>query len=167
MLKWLNRFFKHSLHTPWHTRKTFTKTAISNIEKAIGESEHLHSGEIRFVVEGALDTQELCHQMTSRQRAKYWFAHLGIWDTEHNNGILIYLLLADHKVEIVADRGIDAHIGAAGWATICHLMETEFRAQHFETGVLLGIQHMTTLLCEHFPAQRQKRNELPNQVVIL
>ena len=90
-----------------------------------------------------------------------------IWDTAHNNGVLIYLLLADHDVEIVADRGIDIHVGAAGWEDICHEMEAEFRSGHFERGVIKGIASVSRLLAQHFPRAGDQRNELPDKPVVV
>ena len=97
-----------------------------------------------------------------RERALDIFSQLRVWDTEHNNGVLIYLLLADRDVEIIADRGIDAHVGAAGWETICRAMEKDFRAGLFEHGVIKGIEDVSRLLARHFPpAPPGRRNELP------
>src|SRR4029077_18661368 len=96
--------------------------------------EATHSGQVRFVVEGALDGAPLFRNQSARERALDIFSHLRIWDTAHNNGVLIYLLLADRNVEIIADRGIDAMVGAAGWEKICKEMEADFRAGAFERG---------------------------------
>ena len=90
-----------------------------------------------------------------------------IWDTEHNNGVLIYLLLADRKVEIVADRGIDASVGSAGWEKICRDMEAEFAAGRFEQGALAGIAAVSRELARHFPHDGTTRNELPDAPVVL
>ena len=95
------------------------------------------------------------------------FSQLRIWDTEHNNGVLIYLLLADRDVEIVVDRGIDKHVGTAGWEAICQMMETHFRAGHFEQGVIAGIAAVTTHLAKHFPEDGAPVNELPDAPVVL
>ena len=105
------------------------------IERAIKAGEETHSGQVRFAVEGALDGKPLFKNQSARERALDLFSHLRIWDTAHNNGVLIYLLLADRKVEIVADRGIDAKVGAAGWKKICAAMETDFKAGNFAGGV--------------------------------
>ena len=119
------------------------------------------------MVEGALDGAPLFRNQPARERALDIFSHLRIWDTAHNNGVLIYLLLADRDVEIVADRGIDAHVGAAGWEKICVDMETAFRAGQFERGVIKGIEAVSQLLATHFPPQAGGRNELPDAPVVM
>jgi len=124
MLRWL----KHLCSGDWQLRRAFPQQALSNIEVAIHESELTHQGEIRFAVESGLDLWPLLRNQTARERAIQVFSDLRVWDTEHNNGVLIYLLLADRDVEIVADRGIHAHVGAEGWKKICRDMEAAFRA---------------------------------------
>ena len=137
------------------------------IEKAIKASEGMHRGEIRFVVEGALDTVPLLRGQAARGRAIDVFSQLRIWDTERNNGVLIYLLLADRDVEIVADRGIDAKVGTEEWERICRKMEAAFRQADFEGGVVGGIQEVTRHLAEHFPPIGDDRNELPDKPVVM
>jgi len=137
------------------------------IEQAIKASETAHMGEIRFVVEGALDTAPLFGGQSARERALELFSNLRIWDTEHNSGVLIYLLLADRQVEIVADRGINARAGTQVWATICAAMESAFKKSKFEDGVVQGIQAVTQQLTAHFPADAGNRNELPNTPLVL
>src|SRR6266571_1968737 len=105
-----SRFVRHIFFTRWVTRRYFTPQVLGDIEAAIREVEREHAGEIRFVVETALDMAELVQDIAPRQRALQIFGQLGVWDTEHNNGVLIYLLLADRIVEIVADRGIAGRI---------------------------------------------------------
>ena len=134
---------------------------------AIKAGEATHSGEIRFVVEGALDGAPLFRNQPARERALDIFSQLRIWDTAHNNGVLIYLLLADRDFEIVADRGIDAKVGAAGWEKICAEMESDFRAGDFERGVIKGIEAVSRLMAQHFPAERGGRNELPDAPVVM
>ena len=90
-----------------------------------------------------------------------------IWDTAHNNGVLIYLLLADRDVEIVADRGIDAKVGATGWQKICSDMETDFRAGKFQGGVIKGIEAVSRQLAAHFPKSGAGPNELPDAPVVM
>ena len=121
-------------------RRAFPARALANIEQAIKASEATHAGQIRFVVEGALDGAPLLRNQSARARALDVFSHLRIWDTAHNNGVLIYLLLADRDVEILADRGIDALVSTAEWRNICDRMEDKFRRGNFETGVVEGIE---------------------------
>src|SRR3954447_21369455 len=106
---------RHLLQHHWRVRKVFPPAVLAAIERAIKASEATHSGQIRFVVEGALDGAPLLRNQSARARALDVFSHLRIWDTAHNNGVLIYLLLADRDVEILADRGVDAKVGAAAW----------------------------------------------------
>ena len=163
----IKRFFKHIFTMPWLVRRYFPAVAMHNIQSALSESEHTHSGEIRFVVEAALHPLQLIYGVTPRQRAIQLFAQLGIWDTEHNNGVLIYLSLADRRVEVVGDRGIHGHVGTDGWESICKEMESAFRQSHFEAGVLQGIARITEVLQQHFPANGANRNELPDEPLIL
>jgi uncharacterized membrane protein len=147
--------------------RAFPRETLMAIEKAIKASEATHRGEIRFVVEGALDTAPLLRGQTARERAIDVFSQLRIWDTAHNNGVLIYLLLADRDVEIVADRGIDAKVGAQEWERICRKMEAAFRQADFQGGVVAGIQEVTRHLAEHFPPTGDDRNELPDKPVVM
>src|SRR6202795_3657889 len=128
----IRRIGKHLLEHRWRVRRIFSPRVLAAIEQAIKSSETTHSGQIRFVVEGALDGAPLFRDQPARERALDIFSRLRIWDTAHNNGVLIYLLLADRQVEIVADRGIDAKVGREGWKKICAEMETEFRSGNFE-----------------------------------
>ena len=160
------RILKHLLTTHGQVARAFPRSALNAIEKAIKASETAHAGEIRFVVEGALDGTPLLHERTPRARAIELFAQLRVWDTEHNNGLLIYLLLADRAVEIVADRGIHAKVGTEEWGKVCRQMETAFRQSNYEGGVVSGVQAVTQHLVRHFPAD-DHGNELPDRPVIL
>ena len=132
----IRRIGKHLLEHHWRVRRMFTPKVLAAIEQAIKAGEATHSGQVRFVVEGALDGKPLFRDQPARERALDIFSHLRIWDTAHNNGVLIYLLLADRKVEIVADRGIDARVGAAGWEKIC-----ERDGDRFQGGKFRGRRH--------------------------
>ena len=148
-------------------KRAFPRDALVAIEEAIKGSEIGHRGEIRFVVEGALHIEPLLRGQTARDRAIDVFSHLRIWDTERNNGILIYLLLADRGVEIVADRGIHEKVGRREWERICRTMEAAFRQSDYEGGVVAGIREVTRHLAEHFPPIDDDRNELPDKPVVL
>src|SRR6195952_5973716 len=128
----------------------FPPQVLATMEQAIKAGEATHTGQVRFVVEGALDGKPLFRDQPARERALDVFSKLRIWDTAHNNGVLIYLLLADRQVEIIADRGIDAKVGAAGWEKICADMEAEFRGGNFEAGVISGIKAASQQLARHF-----------------
>ena len=163
----IKRLVKHLLVTNWQINRAFPSNTLIAIEKAIQTSEAAHVGEIRFVVEGALEGTPLFKGQSARERAIDVFSQLRIWDTEHNNGVLIYLLLADRDVEIVADRGIHAKVGPQEWENICRTMETAFKQGNYEGGVVGGIQAVTRHLQEHFPAVGDDRNELPDKPVVL
>lgn len=163
----LKRYLRHLTAGRWQVARRFPKRSMQRIAAAIAKSEHNHMGELRFAVEAGLDWPDLFAGITAHQRALEVFSRLRVWDTEHNSGVLIYLLLADHKVEIVADRGIHARVGNAGWERICHDMEKKFRAGEFEEGVLQGVNAITALLQQHFPAQGSNHNELPDYPVTL
>ena len=147
----IGRIGKHLLHYRWWLRHYFPPQVLAAIERAIKAGETTHSGQVRFVVEGALDGAPLFRDQPARERALDLFSSLRVWDTAHNNGVLIYLLLADRNVEIVADRGIDAKVGAAGWEKICKQMEADFRTGKFESGSIKGIEAVSRLLAAHFP----------------
>jgi uncharacterized membrane protein len=161
------RFFKHMFSSPWHVHRHFSKQSLVTIEKAIEASENKHAGELRFVVEAGLHPVEIFYKKTPKKRALELFGRLNIWDTEYNNGVLIYLLLADRDVEIVADRGIHRLVGDAVWDQICHEMELLFRHGEFEAGVLLGITKISAELEQHFPLDAQHKNEIPNHPIVL
>ena len=165
----LQRIFKHLATTTGTVKRSFPRATMHAIEQAIKASETTHMGEIRFVVEGALDGPELfaLHSQSTRERAIDLFSQLRIWDTEHNTGVLIYLLLADRQVEIVADRGIHAKVGASAWTSICQAMQTAFKDGKYQEGVVNGIQAVSDQLVEHFPAQYNNQNELPDSPLML
>jgi uncharacterized membrane protein len=148
-------------------RRIFTPAALAAIEQAIKAGEATHTGQVRFVVEGALDGAPLFRDQSARQRALDIFSQLRIWDTAQNNGVLIYLLLVDHNVEIVADRGVDAKVGSAGWEKICTDMEVEFKRSNFQGGVIGGIAAVSRELARYFPAHGAGPNELPDAPVVI
>ena len=161
------RIVKHLLTTQHQVTKAFPPHTLLAIEQAIKASEATHAGEIRFAVEDALDGAALFKGQSPRDRAIELFAQLRVWDTEHNNGLLIYLLLADRAVEIVADRGIHARVGSHGWEKVCRQMEAAFKQSDYEDGVVRGVQAVTQHLALHFPADCHTKNELPDRPVVL
>ncbi|MES2013194.1 MAG: TPM domain-containing protein [Pseudomonadota bacterium] len=165
--KLIKRLFRHLLILPGIAQRHFPVTSMRRIEAAIAESENQHSGEICFIVEANLHVLDILRGKTAKQRAIDVFSQLRVWDTEHNNGVLIYLLLADHDFEILADRGVHQRVGEEGWGLICHEMEAQFRRGQFEAGVLYGIAHIGTHLTQHFPAGANNQNELPNAPKII
>jgi len=148
-------------------RRAFPPSTLDAIERAIRETEAKHSGQIRFAVEASLELAPLLVGQTAQQRALEVFSKLRVWDTEHNNGVLIYLLLADRNVEIIADRGVHARLGKEAWETVCREMEAAFHAGKFEEGVLAGIHSVGQHLARHYPHVGEKINELPDRPVLL
>ena len=161
------RIARHLLMTNRTVNRTFPRRVLSTIEDAIKASESAHSGQVRFAVEGALEGEPLFSGQSARERAIDVFSRLRVWDTEHNNGLLIYLLLADRAVEIVADRGIDQKVGSHEWDSVCKEMEAAFRLSDFEGGVLGGVGAVTQHLAKHFPSGGRRKNELPDKPVVL
>jgi len=156
------------VYFPGTVRRAFPPATLDAIEQAIRTCEDSHQGEIRFVVEGAIGLLPLLRGVTARQRAIEMFSALRVWDTEHNNGVLIYLLLADRKVEIVADRGVDQLAGSPIWEGICRTMESAFHQGHFEEGVVGGIRAIGACLATYYPAPGgAKHNELSDRPVVL
>jgi uncharacterized membrane protein len=158
---------RHLLYDHWSVRSAFPKQTMTAIERAIGEQERRHDGELRFAVEASLPLADLVSGVTARERAVELFGRLRIWDTEQNAGVLIYLLLADKRVEIVADRGIHRRVGETAWETICGNMQREFASGRFEAGSLAGLQAVSDLLATHFPPRDENPDELPNRPVIV
>jgi uncharacterized membrane protein len=161
------RALRHLFSTRWTTRRRFTAAVLGRIQAAIADLESRHAGEIRFAIETAFDLPELWYGLTPRQRALQVFGQLGVWDTAGNNGVLIYLLMADHDVEIVADRAIAARVAQADWDAVCREMEAHFRTGRFADGALAGIAGVGRLLERHFPGEGGDRAEQPDAPVIL
>jgi uncharacterized membrane protein len=163
----LLRMVRHLTTSAFGTRVLFTPALCQRIEAAITQAERQHRGEIRFAVETALPLPALWRRSTPRACALRVFAQLHVWDTEANNGVLIYVLRADRAVEIVADRGISAQVSDADWQHLCREVETHFRAGRHADGSLAAVDGVARLLGRHFPRDRQGTNELPNQPVLL
>lgn len=166
----LKRWFRHGSTGSWQLRRNFPAGTLARIETAIKACEALHPGEIRFAVEPALPLTAIWRGQSPRERAIEVFARHHVWDTEHNNGVLIYVLIADHDVEIVADRGVgDARVPAAEWQECCQLMETHFRAGRFEQGALAGITAVAGVLAKYppTPGRPDAGNEMPDRPILL
>jgi len=161
------RLMRHLFTDHWSVRRAFPPAAMRAIRDQIGAQEKRHGGELRFAVEASLPVLRLWRGQEARSRAVELFGQLRVWDTEHNSGVLIYLLLADKRVEIVADRGIHNKVGATAWETICGEMQRSFAAGRFEQGVNFGVGAISDLLATHFPHGGGRHNELPNEPVVL
>jgi hypothetical protein len=163
-MRWLRHLFLDDIAV----RRAFPRAALDAIGRAVGEQEKRHRGELRLVVEGGLPLMTLVSARSAHERALEHFTRLRVWDTEDNAGVLIYVLLADRRVEIVADRGIQARVGNTAWETICGAMQREFAAGRYEAGMLTGLSAVSDLLTQHFPAAPDANpNELPDAPMVL
>jgi len=163
----LARFWRHTWMSPLQAARAFPPATLDAIQQAVAESEPRHRGEVCFVVEAELTTAQLWAEVDSRARARQVFALQGVWNTEENNGVLVYVLLADRKVEIVADRGVSAVVPQADWDAICAAMQAAFREGRFREGAVAGVEAASALLERHFPATGPARNELPDRPIMI
>jgi len=163
----LARFFRHIRMSPAKAARAFPASVMEAIGREIAVQEELHRGEILFIVEAELHSALLWRDLGARERAREVFAQHGVWNTEENNGVLIYVLLADRAVEIVADRGIHARVSGDEWRSICAAMEREFSQGRYREGAVAGVRAVSALLARHFPATGPRRNELPDRPVLM
>jgi uncharacterized membrane protein len=165
------RLWKHVAASHWRTRLSFPSSTLDAIEQAVARAERTHAGEIRFAIETALAPLHVLNDVAPRDRALEVFARLKVWDTELNNGVLIYVQLADRVVEIVADRGLRGRVSQAEWDGVCRRMEEQYRAGKFEAGSIAGVDAVGTLLARHFPptgtAASPLHNQLPDRPTLL
>jgi uncharacterized membrane protein len=165
--RWL-RLLRHRWRDESDVHRAFSPEALTRIEQHVADSERRHTGEIRVCIEAGLPLSYVWRNATARERAIALFGKLRVWDTEDNNGVLIYLLLADQRIEIVADRGLNRHIPPEQWASLVCGMAAQFRTGHFEAGLLAAIDLVDRMLTERFPATLGQVNpdELPNAPVL-
>jgi len=167
MNRWL-RILKHRLLDERDVRRALGKDSLQRLQARVRDSERGHSGEIRLCIEAGLPLSYLWRNATARQRAVAMFGKLRVWDTELNNGVLIYLLLAEHAIEIVADRGLARRVPEGYWQRLVAEMSAAFKAGRFEDGLSQAIDAVHDLLIQHFPLAEgaDNRNELPDEPVI-
>jgi uncharacterized membrane protein len=163
----LRRILRHLLTTRRSAQRAFTAATLKAIQQKIAEGEVTHRAEVKMIVEGSLSLPALLNGVTSRNRAHELFAHYRIWDTEENVGVLLYVNLADHKVEIIADRAIGRATKSADWQAVCKTMTKEFANGAFHDSTLAALEQMNGLLALHFPDQGQKKNELSDKPLVL
>jgi uncharacterized membrane protein len=166
----IGRLLRHATATHWRTRMLFPAATLDAIEQAIARAERTHAGEIRFAVETALTPKHILNDVTAHDHALEMFSRLLVWDTEANNGVLIYVQLADRHVEIVADRGFQGRVSPAEWEAVCRLMEEHFRAGRFQVGSIAGVDAIGNLLARHFPqasGRAIQSNQLPDRPTLL
>ena len=163
----IKRAWRHLRSSDSEAKRAFPETTLSAISEAITAGEQTHRGEVRLIVEKALPFDDAWDGVSNRQRALALFADYGVWDTEDNCGVLIYINLAEHKVDIVADRGIDRKIERATWQAVCRTMTDGFRQGNYHDASLAAIEQVNALLREHFPADGARPNELPDRPIML
>jgi uncharacterized membrane protein len=164
LLARLQRILRHRWMDDADTRRAVPPELLKRLEGYVTASEARHSGEIRICVEAGMPSSYLWRDATPRERAIAMFGKLRVWDTEHNNGVLIYLLLAENAIELVADRGLNAKVSATQWQAITQRMAAAFKAQKFEDGLTQALQEVSSLLVQHFPLHegQVRSNGLPN-----
>ena len=163
----LARWWRH-LSAEGAVRRRFPPRVLDAIQREIAAGEATHRGQVCIALESALPLAALWRGTTPRARAEHAFGVLRVWDTEHNSGVLLYVLLAERTIEIVADRGIAARVAPADWQAICDAMRQRFAAGEFEAGALAGVRAAGALLQRHFPRDGTAvANELPDRPVLL
>ena len=164
----LQRLLRHRWLDESDSRKAIPPALMQRLMQRVAASEKRHSGEIRVCVEASLPSSYVLRDATPRERAVGMFGKLRMWDTEHNNGVLIYLLLAEHAIEIVADRGLSSRVAPAEWRAMVQRMGSAFRERRFEDGLTQALEEVSALLVQHFPlaAGDRNRNELPDEPVL-
>ncbi|OWW21521.1 TPM domain-containing protein [Noviherbaspirillum denitrificans] len=163
----LSRIFRHLTTTTGFGRRMFPETTLKAIEEAIADGEKRHRAEVRLIVEPALSIFAVLGGQTPRERARELFAHYGVWDTEENCGVLVYINLADHQVEIVADRGIGRTVAAQDWQAVCRTMTQGFARRDYHDSVMAALAQLNALLQEHYPDDGSTRNQLADRPVLL
>lgn len=163
----LQRQWRHWTTTASKGRRMFPSETLSRIGQAITAGELRHRGELRVIVENAMPSDAIWADLSNRQRAIALFAEYGVWDTEDNCGVLIYVNLAEHKVDIVVDRNIGRKIDAQTWQQVCQTMTQGFKRGQFQESTLAAVEQVNALLVQHFPANGARANELPDHPIVL
>ena len=161
----LLRILKHRALDETDTRRALDEAALTRLQQRVAESESRHSGEIRIYAEAGLPLSYLWRGLDARSRAIMMFGKLRVWDTEHNNGVLIYLLLAERAIEIVADRGLSRHVPQAHWDAVVSAMGAALRDGRFEAGLMQATASVDEVLRRHFALapDQANPNELPDR----
>ena len=180
MITKLKLLLKHLWLDASDTARAIPPDMLERLARRVAASERRHSGEIRICVESSLPASYLwrldsSHSLAAvtRERAVVMFGKLGVWDTEHNNGILIYLLLAEHAIEIVADRGVARHVSADQWQAMVAHMASAFKERRYEDGLTQALEECSAVLMQHFevtgatPGAQADSNELPDAPQLL
>jgi uncharacterized membrane protein len=163
----LQRTLRHARSSAAAARRAFPPESLKAIAEAISAGEQTHRGEVRLIVEKAMPLGLVWNGVGNRQRALALFAQYGIWDTDEHCGVLVYVNLADRKVEIVADRGIDRKIDAATWQQVCATLTAGYARGEFHDSTMAAMAQVNALLRQHFPANGSRPNELPDEPLML
>ena len=166
----IRRFWRHLVTDHGSARRAFPRPVLDRIETAIASGETTHRGQVRVVIEAALPLARVMAGVSPRERALEVFGLTRTWDTEENCGVLLYVLLADRDVEIVADRGIHARVGDTTWEAVCRQVEAAFRERRFAEGAKAGVTEVNALIARHFPrapGETARRNELPDRPLLI
>lgn len=164
----LARWARHIWLDAADARRALGADGLRRLEQAVRDSEARHLGELRVCVEAGLDTAALWRGVSARERAIELFSQLRVWDTEHNNGVLIYLLLAERRIEILADRGLHIRTDSATWQALTEQLAAALQSGQYEAGLTQAIKAVSELLRQHFPlAGRPNPNELPDALVLI
>lgn len=166
-MKILTRMMRHLFTTTAAGRRAFPPPTLTAIQAAIAEGEEQHRAEVRLIVEPALPVPAVLSGHASRQRARELFSLYRIWDTEENCGVLIYINLADRKVEIIADRGVGRAVAASDWQAVCHTMTRGFAQGEFHDSAIAGLTQLNRILATHFPANGSRSNQLSDRPIVL
>ncbi len=168
MMHRIKRILRHRWLDASDTRRAVPHDLVKRLAQRVAASERRHSGEIRIYAEAGLPLSYLWRDATPRERAVAMFGKLRVWDTEHNNGVLVYLLLAERAIEIVADRGLSRHVGEHEWRDIVSRMRSALRDNRFEDGLTQALEEVSALLVQHFPIEggTANANELPDEPVL-
>lgn len=164
-----SRIARHVMASQRGTHKLFSTDTMQRLQESIASGEATHRGEVRLIVESALPLRKVRRGMSTRQRALDLFGTFRVWDTEENNGVLLYINVADRKLEIIADRAASRRIGDPHWQTVCGVAQASFRKGEFERGLTQALASIHDALSVAFPADGHtpRKNELPDAPVVL
>lgn len=163
----IKRQWRHWMSTASKGKHAFPEATLAQLARVITAGEQRHRGEVRLIVEHSMPSDLIWQDQSSRQRAIALFAEYGVWDTQDNCGVLLYVNLAEHKVEIVVDRAIGRQIATQTWQQICQSLTQGFARGQFGASTVAALEQMNTLLAEHFPANGTRANELPDHPIVL
>jgi uncharacterized membrane protein len=166
-MKLFPRLFRHFLITAQHGRRAFPESTLKAIQKAIAHGEKRHRAEVRLMIEASLPLHEVLAGTSPRQRARELFSEYRVWDTEENCGILIYINLADHDVEIVTDRAVGRTLGHDAWESVCQMMTGGYKQGQFEDSTVAAVERLNDLLEAAFPDDGSRANQLSNRPLML